>query len=315
LPGSEIYVGFDLGGSFLKASSFSMDGALQERSSIDTQRCQRAEDYLDLFKDAIKSLSTGKHLKGIGVAVAGVLDLDAGKVVDSPNLPALCGVPLLGMLENSFSPIPLQMMNDANAAALGEYFAGAGEGYESMFIITLGTGVGGGFVQNGELWRGTTGMAGEIGHMVIEKNGKLCTCGSRGCLEAYFSSWALERDTKTHAEQHPDSAIGSIGEISPILLAELAGSGDHDARAIWENGGHALGVGIANIMNLLNPASIVLVGGLMNAKEHFLPSAQRAWEANSFEQASSSSKVFLGKLGEWAGVRGAIQPFLRSAQC
>ena len=292
-----------------------MDGALQERSSIDTQWCQRAEDYLDLFKDAIKSLSTGKHLKGIGVAVAGVLDLDAGKVVDSPNLPALCGVPFLGMLKDVFSPIPLQMMNDANAAALGEYFAGAGAGYESMFIITLGTGVGGGFVQNGEIWQGVSGMAGEIGHMVIEKNGKPCTCGSRGCLEAYFSSWALERDAKTHAEQHPDSAIGSLGTISPIFLAELAGSGDLESRAIWENGGHALGVGIANIMNLLNPASIVLVGGLMNAKEHFLPSAQRAWEANSFEQASSSSKVFWGKLGEWAGVRGAIQPFFRSAQC
>ena len=292
-----------------------MDGVLQERSSIDTQWCQRAEDYLDLFKDAVKSLSTDKHIKGIGVAVAGVLDLDAGKVVDSPNLPALCGISLLGMLENSFSPIPLQMMNDANAAALGEYFTGAGEGYESMFIITLGTGVGGGFVQNGEIWRGASGTAGEIGHMVIEKNGKLCTCGSRGCLEAYFSSWALERDAKTHAEQHPDSAIGSIDEISPIFLAELAGSGDHDARAIWENGGYALGVGIANIMNLLNPASIVLVGGLMNAKEHFLPSAQRAWEANSFEQASSSSKVLLGKLEEWAGVRGAIQPFLKSTQC
>ena len=315
MPGREVYVGFDLGGSFLKASSFSLDGELQERRSIDTQRCIRAQDYLDLFKNVAKSLSSDKYLMGIGVAVAGVLDLDAGKIIDSPNLPVLCGVPLLGMLEDSFSPIPLHMMNDANAAALGEYFAGAGEGCESMFILTLGTGVGGGFVQNGEIWQGASGMAGEIGHMSIEINGKPCTCGSHGCLEAYFSSWALVRDAKAHAQRYPDSAIGSLHEISPIFLAELAGSGDLESRAIWENGGHALGIGIANIMNLLNPASIVLVGGLMNAKEHFLPSAQRAWEANSFEQASSSSKVFLGKLGEWAGVQGAIQPFLRLAQC
>ena len=306
MPGSEVYVGFDLGGSSLKASSFSLDGELQERCSIDTQKCRRVEDYLNLFNEAANSLSSTKCLKGVG----GVLNLDAGKVVDSPNLPILCGVPLLGMLEDSFSPIPIHMMNDANAAALGEYFAGAGEGHESMFILTLGTGIGGGFVQNGEIWEGASGMAGEIGHMVIEKNGKPCTCGSSGCLEAYFSSWALARDAKTHAEQHPDSPIGSIDEISPISLAEFAVSGDHAARAIWENGGYALGVGIASIMNLLNPASIVLVGGLMNAKEHFLPSAQRAWEANSFEQACSSSKVFIGKLGEWAGVRGAIQPFL-----
>lgn len=311
MPDKQNYVGFDLGGSSLKASSFSLDGELQERCSIDTQRCLKAEDYLGLFKDAAKSLSSNKCLKGIGVAVAGVLDSDAGRIIDSPNLPALCGVPLLRMLKDTFFPIPLQMMNDANAAALGEYFAGAGVGYQSMFMMTLGTGVGGGFIQNGEIWRGASGMAGEIGHMVVEKNGKPCTCGSRGCLEAYFSSWALEKDAKAYAARHPDSAIGSIDKITPLSISELAGSGDHAAKRIWENGGHALGVGIANIMNLLNPECIVLVGGLMNAKDHFLPSAQKAWEENSFEQARSSSKVLLGELGQWAGARGAIQPFLQ----
>ncbi len=310
MPDKQNYVGFDLGGSSLKASSFSLDGELQERCSIDTQRCLKAEDYLGLFKDAVKSLSSNKCLKGIGVAVAGVLDSDAGRIIDSPNLPALCGVPLLRMLKDTFFPIPLQMMNDANAAALGEYFAGAGVGYQSMFMMTLGTGVGGGFIQNGEIWRGASGMAGEIGHMVVEKNGKPCTCGSHGCLEAYFSSWALEKDAKAYAARHPDSAIGSIDKITPLSISELAGSGDHAAKRIWENGGHALGVGIANIMNLLNPECIVLVGGLMNAKDHFLPSAEKAWEENSFEQARSSSKVLLGELGQWAGARGAIQPFL-----
>lgn len=310
MPGTEIYVGFDLGGSFLKAASFSLYGELQERCSVDAKRCLKAEDYFDLFVSASKSLSWGKCLRGIGVAVAGVLDSDAGSIVDSPNLPALRGAPLFEMLKDTFSPTPVHMMNDANAAALGEYFSGAGVRYESMFIITLGTGVGGGLVQNGEIWRGASGMAGEVGHMVIEKNGKLCTCGSRGCLEAYFSGWALERDAKSYAARHPDSPIGPINEISPICLAELADSGDHKARAIWESGGYSLGVGIANIMNLLNPESIVLVGGLVNAKEHFLPTAQKAWEENSFKQACNSSKVLLGKLGEWAGVRGAIQPFL-----
>ena len=314
MPGCEVYVGFDLGGSFLKASSFSLDGELQERRTIDTQSCLRAKDYLDLFMDTAQSLSLDKSLKGVGVAVAGVLDLDDGRIADSPNLPVLNDIPLLDMLTVACSPIPLHLMNDANAAALGEYFAGAGEGHKSMFIFTLGTGVGGGFVQNGEIWQGVSGMAGEIGHMGIETNGKPCTCGSRGCLEAYFSGWALVRDAKTHAEQNPDSAIGALHKISPVSLAELAASGDDEAKAIWENGGYALGVGIANIMNLLNPESIVLVGGLVNAKEHFLPAAQKAWEENSFEQASSSSTVLLGKLREWAGVRGAIQPFLQQAR-
>ncbi len=310
MPCTDIYVGFDLGGSFLKASSFGLDGELQERLSLDTKLCRTTQSYLDLFIEAAKTLNPNNRLKGIGVAVAGVLDSDAGTIVDSPNLPALSGIPLLRMLKDAFSPTPVHMMNDANAAALGEYFAGAGEGYESMFIVTLGTGVGGGLVQNGAIWRGASGMAGEVGHMVIEKNGKLCACGSRGCLEAYFSSWALERDAKSYAARHPDSAIGSLDKISPISLAELADSGDHAAKAIWKNGGYSLGVGIGSIMNLLNPEGIVLVGGLVNAKEHFLPTAQKAWEENSFEQACYSSKVLLGKLGEWAGVRGAIQSFL-----
>ena len=311
MPDKQNYVGFDLGGSSLKASSFSLDGVLQESCSVDTKRCRKAGDYRDLFEDAAESLSSNKCPRGIGVAVAGVLDSDAGRIIDSPNLPALCGVPLLRMLKDTFFPIPLQMMNDANAAALGEYFAGAGVGYQSMFMMTLGTGIGGGFIQIGEIWRGASGMAGEIGHMVVEKNGKPCTCGSRGCLEAYFSSWALEKDAKAYAARHPDSAIGSIDKITPLSISELAGSGDHAAKRIWENGGHALGVGIANLMNLLNPECIVLVGGLMNAKDHFLPSAQKAWEENSFEQARSSSKVLLGELGQWAGARGAIQPFLQ----
>ena len=311
MPDKQNYVGFDLGGSSLKVASFNVDGVLQESCSVDTKRCRKAGDYRDLFEDAAESLSSNKCPRGIGVAVAGVLDSDAGRIIDSPNLPALCGVPLLRMLKDTFFPIPLQMMNDANAAALGEYFAGAGVGYQSMFMMTLGTGIGGGFIQIGEIWRGASGMAGEIGHMIIEKNGKPCTCGSRGCLEAYFSSWALEKDAKAYAAQHPDSAIGSIDKITPLSISELAGSGDHAAKRIWENGGHALGVGIANLMNLLNPECIVLVGGLMNAKDHFLPSAQKAWEENSFEQASSSSKVLLGELGRWAGARGAIQPFLQ----
>ncbi len=311
VPGSEMYVGLDLGGSFLKAASFNLDGTWRERRSLDARGCRETEDYLALFEDAAESLLPDGRVRGVGVAVAGVLAPDAGKVVDSPNLPALCGVDLLALLKDAFPSLPIYVMNDANAAALGEYFAGAGEGCRSMFILTLGTGVGGGFiVQDGDIWRGASGMAGEVGHMIIEQNGKPCTCGARGCLEAYFSGWALERDAKAYAAQHPDSAIASLDEISPIALAELAGSGDHAAQLLWKNGGHALGTGIANIMNLLNPESIVLAGGLANAREHFLPAARRTWEESAFERAHGSSQVLWGTLGEWAGARGAVQHFL-----
>ncbi len=306
----EIYAGFDLGGSFLKASSFRLDGALRQNCSMDATQCRKAEDYIALFENAREFLALNERIRGVGIAVAGVLDLNEGRIVDSPNLPHLRDVCLLELLKDVFPLVPIHMMNDANAAALGEYFAGSGSGYQSMFIITLGTGIGGGFIQSGEIWKGASGMAGEIGHMAIERNGEMCNCGARGCLEAYFSSWALKRDAKAYATRHPDSTIAMRDKTSPISLSDLARSGDHAAKTIWEDGGHALGVGIANIMNLVNPESIVLTGGLMKAKEHFLPAAQRAWEVNSFERASASSKVSLGELGEWAGARGAIQPFL-----
>ncbi len=310
MPDSEIHIGFDLGGSFLKAAAFALDGTLRKSLSRDTSQCHKAGDYVDLLREAAACLSENARPRGIGIAVAGVLDLDAGRVVDSPNLPALRDFRLLEALQDAFSSVPVRMINDASAAALGEYFAGAGAGCRSMFIMTLGTGVGGGFVQDGELWGGASGMAGEIGHMVIERDGKLCNCGSRGCLEAYFSGWSLIRDAQAHARRQPDSAIGSLDEISPVSLAELAASGDQAAKALWEGGGRALGIGIANVMNLLNPESIVLVGGLGNAREHFWPSAQSALQESAFEQARDSSKVCWGLLGGWAGARGAIQSFL-----
>lgn len=310
VPGSATYLGLDLGGSFLKAASFSPDGRWGERRSLDARGCREAEDYLALLREAAESLLQGRRARGVGVAVAGVLDVEAGRVVDSPNLPALGGVDLLALLKDAFSPLPVHMMNDANAAALGEYFAGAGAGCRSMFILTLGTGVGGGFIQDGEIWRGASGMAGEVGHMIIEQNGKPCACGARGCLEAHFSGWALARDARAHAAQHPDSAIASLDAISPVALSELAGAGDHAAKLLWENGGHALGTGIANVMNLLNPERVVLTGGLANARAHFWPTAQRAWEESAFERAHRSSQVLWGTLGEWAGARGAVQHFL-----
>ena len=174
MPGVDLYAGFDLGGSFLKASSFSLDGALRQNCSIDARQCRKAEDYLDLFVNAAEFLSLNERVRGVGIAVAGVLDLREGRILDSPNLPLLRGVRLLELLEDVFPLVPVHMMNDANAAALGEYFAGAGSGRRSMFIMTLGTGIGGGFVQDGEIWQGASGMAGEIGHMIIERKDHQC---------------------------------------------------------------------------------------------------------------------------------------------
>ncbi len=148
--------------------------------------------------------------------------------------------------------------------------------------------------------------------MCVQADGPLCRCGARGCLEACVSGWALERDAREIARQDPASAIASLPAFTPHALAELASGGDPQARALWEKAGAMLGVGIANLMNLLNPDLIVLVGGLGKAGDLLLGPARRAWESQAFEEAHTSTSVKFGALGEWAGVRGAIQPFLEN---
>ena len=185
----------DLGGTRVKISRFAPDGTREETSGGDTASQTSAEDLVRLLRSVSVQLLEGRQLRGVGIGVAGVLDPVAGRIVQSPNLPYMDGFPLREKLESELGA-PVTMMNDANAAALGEYFAGAPGASGSMFLLTLGTGVGGAFVQDGRIWEGAAGMAGEVGHMCIMVGGPGCHCGGKGCLEALCSGWALVRDAK-----------------------------------------------------------------------------------------------------------------------
>ncbi len=306
-----VFLGIDLGGTQLKAARFSADGTRVAMENAASNAGGDAEEIFGALYSAASTLIGGSRLRGIGVGVAGLLDPGSGRILNSPNIPALSGFALRSRVREAFGDtIPVQMMNDANAAALGEYFAGAGAGSSSMFLLTLGTGIGGGFVIDGNLWTGAAGVGAEVGHMCIRADGPLCHCGARGCLEACVSGWALMRDAGQIAKRHPESAIAELSPRTPLTLAELASAGDRQARALWENAGAMLGTGIANLMNLLNPDRIVLVGGLGGAGDLLFEPARRAWESQAFKEARTFTSVKPGVLGKWAGVRGAIQPFL-----
>ncbi len=306
-----VFLGIDLGGSQLKAARFSPEGAREAAENTASQASGDAEDIFSALYAHAAALIGGSHLLGIGVGVAGLIDSGSGRILNSPNIPALSGFPLRDRVREAFGgEIPVLMMNDANAAALGEYFAGAGKSCSSMFLLTLGTGIGGGFVIDGNLWTGAAGVGAEAGHMCVRADGPLCRCGARGCLEACVSGWALMRDADQIAKRDPESAIAGVSPRTPLALAELATAGDRQARTLWENAGAMLGTGIANLMNLLNPDCIVLTGGLGEAGALLLKPARRAWESQAFKETRASTSVKPGVLGEWAGVRGAIQPFL-----
>ncbi len=306
-----VLLGIDLGGTRIKAARFSTDGEWESESQSHSNGREKAEEIFAKLHSVASDLIGSDRLAGVGVGVAGVFDAQSGRIVKSPNMPTLNGFDLRGQIQSAFGEVPIHIMNDANAAALGESHAGAGMGAESMFLLTLGTGIGGGFVSGGEIWEGVAGVAGEVGHMCIQADGPLCNCGAKGCLEACVSSWALIRDANAAAGEKPDSPIAALPSLTPEDLAVLAAQGDEDARALWEKAGTMLGIGIANLMNLLNPECIVLVGGLAKAGDLLLKPARKTWEVQAFDRAHESTSVRMGKLDEWAGVRGAVQPLLR----
>lgn len=306
-----VLLGIDLGGTQIKAARFSSVGEWESKSLASSHGNENPEEIFEALYSTASDLIENSQLAGVGVGVAGVFDPQSGKIVNSPNMPTLNGFDLRGRMRSAFGDIPIHMMNDANAAALGEFHAGAGAGAGSMFLLTLGTGVGGGFVIGGEIWEGAASVAGEVGHMCIQAGGPLCNCGAKGCLEAYVSSWSLIRDANTIARKKPGSAIAGLPSLTPEDLAALAAQGDEDATALWENAGTMLGVGIANLMNLLNPERIVLVGGLAKAGGLLLKPAEKTWKIQAFDRAHETTSVRMGTLGEWAGVRGAVQPLLK----
>lgn len=307
-----VYLGIDLGGTRIQAARFTPDGVREATESAPSEAQGNADKILDAINSAASQLVKNEALLGVGLGAAGLCDPERGRILSSPNIPALNGFDLKTRLQGLFGDTPILMMNDANAAALGEFHAGAGLGSSSMFLLTLGTGIGGGFVANGKILLGTAGFAAEAGHMSIQANGPLCRCGSRGCLEACVSGWAIVRDAEEIARNNPDSEIARLPSLTPLTLAKLARNGEPNARALWEKAGTMLGIGIANLMNLFNPECVVLVGGLGKAGSLLVDPARRTWENQVFGRAHQSTVVKMGTLGEWAGARGTIQPYLDS---
>ncbi|MBT3435628.1 MAG: ROK family protein [Nitrospinaceae bacterium] len=305
------YIGLDLGGTQIKGARFSYNGTPEAEFKNPSKADESLDAIIAAVHTTIKNLSRDGELYGLGIGAAGLIDTATGRIITSPNIPILNGIDLKARIKNDLDGVPMHIMNDANAAALGEYFSGAGQHAKSMFLLTLGTGIGGGFIINGQLWEGAAGIGAEVGHICVQADGPLCHCGARGCLEAFISAWALSRDAEQLARSAPDSPIAALCDFAPHSLAKLAIEGDAQARALWENAATFLGIGIANLMNLLNPEIIVLAGGLCGAGDLLYEPARRAWEKQAYDAAHTSTSVEFGDLGEWAGARGAVQVYLQ----
>ena len=265
---------------------------------------------LDGIVDCVADLEHGSgRVEGIGVGVASAVDFAAGHVVDSTNLP-LSDVPLRDLLRRRFG-VPVVIDNDATVAAIGEHAFGAGAGAREMLMLTLGTGVGGGLICSGRPYRGFSGAAAELGHIIIDVNGPKCpaNCPGYGCLEAYVAGPAMAAAAAAAAAAQPASALGralAAGEqVDAPLLSRLGQEGDAGAVAVLARLGEYLGAGLVTLVNIFNPEVIVIGGGAGGAGELLLGPARGVLQARGSRPARDQVRVVPAALGPDAGFIGA----------
>lgn len=270
---------------------------------------------LEIMRSVINSLLKGAKPDAIGVSFGGPVDATTGKVRLSHHVLGWENVPLRNLLEEEFG-VPAGVDNDANVAALGEHRFGAGQGYDSLFYITVSTGVGGGWILNGQPWRGSEGMAGEIGHMVVDPNGPVCLCGKRGCVERLASGPYMAQDVREVLRNEPQRHRERTGEILRELVgdnlelitgkvvSEAAAAGDNLAQEILYRASWALGVGIGNVANLINPQRFVLGGGVMKAGENFWEVLRRVARETALPEVTF--EIVPATLGDDAPLWGAV---------
>jgi len=250
---------------------------------------EAAADRAVMFALA-RELLAGQRPAAVGVSFGGPVDFTTGTVRLSHHVRGWENAPLQAMLEAEFGA-PARVDNDANVAALGEHRFGAGQGCDSLLYMTVSTGVGGGWILNGQPWRGHDGMAGEIGHMVVDPAGPVCLCGKRGCVERLASGPYLARDARERLEREPGSgaalralAGNDLAQIDARLIARAAAQGDEFSQGVLAAAGHALGVGIGNAANLVNPTRFILGGGVTQAGDLWWQAVRAAARATALPE-------------------------------
>src|SRR5262245_1990138 len=260
----------DLGGTHLRVALVDSRGEIHSRLKQNTPQDKNPDGIMRSLTSAVRECEShlkqgdsGQKVAAVSVVVPGTVNVDQGTVVKAPNLTSLDGFHLTERLSAEVGR-PSVLENDANAAAVGEMWMGAGRGRSAIVCVTLGTGVGGGIILNGKLWRGVDGAAAEIGHMCVDPfGGVACGCGSRGCHEVYVSGTAIVRMTKEASLRHPDSML-DLNEVTSEAVFRAGKERDELALEVFKRMGTYLGIGIANLINILNPEMIVIGGGVAN---------------------------------------------------
>ena len=303
----------DVGGTNTRMAVVSENGDIHTLLKK-TTHCKEGRDEMISFivsfagETIEKSKLPKEEICGMGIGFPGPLNAEAGTIFNPPNLSGWDNVPLRAVLEKELK-VPVAIENDANAAALGEWWKGAGSGTGSLFCITLGTGVGGGIILDGKVWHGASSIAGEIGHTTVIRDGIQCTCGNIGCLERYACSGGILKRVNDALLREGDHAglqpLKDLKQVSHMVM-----QGNEIVLNIIKETGVILGIAIANIANLLNPEIIVLFGGVTNLGENLVGPLKEEVNRRAFKKATESLRIELSQLGDNSGILGAAKNIL-----
>lgn len=306
-------IGIDLGGTYIKGGVCDADCQPVCKDSVATETDGGPAHVIDRMAELVRSVISQAGLSdadiaGVGVGAPGPMSAAKGIIYSAPNLPGFENLPLSRELHER-TGLPVVLENDANAAAFGEFTIGAGRDVNTIVMLTLGTGVGGGIVLDGTVWRGPFENAGEIGHTIVALDGRPCPCGQRGCLERYSSANAIGERA---VEALQDGAASSLREawergerITSREVREAMLAGDELASRIWDEACRYLAAACVNLQHTLCPERVVLAGGLINAGAHLLDPVRTHFDAMSWKIANDRPEIVFATLGTDAGMIGA----------
>ncbi len=307
-------VGIDLGGTFIKFVTTDQQGGSSDIFELPTPTDGGPEGLVaQMVRGARQAMDAceamGDKVIGVGVGSPGPLDLAAGVVIASPNISGMVNVPLRDMVSDGVG-LPVVLENDANAAAYGEYISGAGKDADDLVVLTLGTGVGGGIVIDGEIMHGSHEIGAELGHMILVPDGAECGCGQRGCMEQYCSAkFMADRTMARIAAEKPQTALNAImeskGSIDAKDINEARAGGDAFAAEAWDQTARYLALGCVSLSRIFDPDKIVLTGGMARAGADLIEPVRKHFAELHWSMTEIKTQVDIATLGSDAGAIGA----------
>ncbi len=306
----ELVLAGDLGGTNLRIAAVDAAGGVIYRAEAETPRHPNAGKVVDavvnLAMECREAVGRDRDVKGFGFAIPAIIQFDEGKIFSSPNLPELNGFDLSAELADKLG-LKVTLENDATAAAIGEHWLGASRGFDSSICVTLGTGVGGGIILNGQPLRGLDGTAGEIGHICVEPLGVACGCGSFGCLEQYSSATAITRIAIELKSEFTESELSKLNTFDALTVYKFGIAGDPLGIEVFRRAGVYLGIALSGLINVLNPEVIVIGGGAAEGWDLFIGHLRAEIRKRAFQQPAERAKIVRAALGGDAGIVGAAR--------